>query len=206
MARSLASALRKVVEMTAQAREAIGSLGESAPAVDSLSGALGGAADNADRLNAALPGRWDGEYPPPPQPGTGRIAMGSGAGGQPPSLAFISGIPGETLTTSQAGGGVTLSTGGRAPGTFGGSGGGSSEGGAFSGRDCGPRPEFGTAAYRNWLLCRRGLSTRQTGNGVDVGIQRDNKAVVDGLNSVKSVLETIANNTRPSRDRGQGNI
>lgn len=199
---SVARSIRQVISAVRLVRSElaeIGTVAESirgaAAPVAELGGALGGAADNADRLNAALPvGRWDGKYE--------SSATGPPQGG----LAFISGVPGETLTTAQAGGGVTLSTGGRAPGTFGGSGGGSSEGGSFSGRDCGPRPEFGTAAYRNWLLCRRGLSTRQTGNGIDVGIQRDNKAVVEGLNSVKSVLETIANNTRPSRDRGQGNI
>lgn len=224
MARSLASALRKVVEMTAQAREAIGSLGESAPAVDSLSGALGGAADNADRLNAALPGRWDGNYPseepppppPPPPGGSFALAESSALPPQPGGLAFISGVDGATVTTSGVAGGVIASTGGRVPGTFGGTGGGSSDSNPNPDPyGCGPRPkDMNSPEGRNWWLCMRNMKPRQTTNGTDFGTESrgprhyggSDKAVVDGLNSVKSVLETIANNTRPSRDRGQGNI
>lgn len=216
---SLGRALRKVIKLV---KEADGEL-RSSDGISGFAEALGQAADNADRLNAALPGRWDGNYPseepppPPPPPPGGSFALAESSALPPQGgLAFISGVPGETLTTAQAGGGVTLSTRDRAPGTFGGRGGGSSEGNPNPDPyGCGPEPEdMFSPAWHNWSLCRENKKPKQTSNGIDFGVEERgprnygdaNKAVVDGLNSVKSVLETIANNTRPSRDRGQGNI
>lgn len=215
---SLGRALRKVIKLV---KEADGEL-RSSDGISGFAEALGQAADNADRLNAALPGRWDGNYPseepppPPPPGGSFALAESSALPPQPGGLAFISGVDGATVTTSGIAGGVIASTGGRVPGTFGGTGGGSSDSNPNPDPyGCGPRPkDMLSPEGRNWWLCMRNMKPRQTTNGIDVGTESrgprhyggSDKAVVDGLNSVKSVLETIANNTRPSRDRGQGNI
>ena len=215
---SLGRALRKVIKLV---KEADGEL-RSSDGISGFAEALGQAADNADRLNAALPGRWDGNYPseepppPPPPGGSFALAESSALPPQPGGLAFISGVDGATVTTSGIAGGVIASTGGRVPGTFGGTGGGSSDSNPNPDPyGCGPRPkDMNSPEGRNWWLCMRNMKPRQTTNGIDVGTESrgprhyggSDKAVVDGLNSVKSVLETIANNTRPSRDRGQGNI